>query len=183
MKERILDAVYRLVKVKGVNGFTMNDISKEIHIGKQTIYTYFKSKDELMIELVRSSLEDNKTLTEAAVAEAHQLKEKLRAAMISYHKYKIPLELLEEIRKMYPELWDALEEQRNFKLKMVRDILDEGIKSGEVSRDVNSEIINYVLDKVTSALLSDEFLQENNMSLNKGIEELIDILFYGILIR
>lgn len=183
MKERILDAVYRLVKIKGINGFTMNDISKELHIGKQTIYTYFKSKDELMIELVRSSLEDNKTLTEEAVAEARELKEKLKASMISYHKYKIPLELLEEIRKMYPELWGLLEEQRNFKLKIVRDILDEGIENGEVSKKINPQIINYLLDKVTSALLNDEFLQENNTTLNQALEELINLLFYGILIR
>ncbi|NMM61784.1 TetR/AcrR family transcriptional regulator [Clostridium sp. P21] len=183
MKERILDAVYRLVKVKGINGFTMNDISKELHIGKQTIYTYFKSKDELMIELVRSSLEDNKTLTEEAVAEAHELKEKLKAALISYHKYKIPLELLEEIRKIYPELWGMLEEQRNFKLKIVRDILDEGIEDGEVSKKINPQIINYLLDKVTLALLNDEFLQKNNTTLNQALEELINLIFYGILIR
>lgn len=183
MKERILDAVYRLVKIRGIKGFTMDDVAKELQIGKQTIYVYFKSKDELMMELIRISVEDNKSLTEAAVLKAHGLKEKLVAAMLSYHKYKIPLELLEDIKRVYPKAWVILEEQRNFKLKIVMDILDEGIKNKEVSEKVSPQIINYVLDKVTVGLLSDEFLHENNMTLNEVLEKLSSVLIYGMLVR
>lgn len=183
MKERILDAVYRLVKVRGIKGFTMDDVAKELQIGKQTIYVYFKSKDELMMELIRTSVEDNKSLTENAVSKAHGLKEKLVAAMLSYHKYKIPLELLDDIKRVYPNAWVILEEQREFKLRIVMDIIDEGIKNKEVSEKVNPQIVNYVLDKVTMGLLSDEFLYENNMTLNEVLEKLSNILIYGMLER
>jgi AcrR family transcriptional regulator len=183
LKERILDAVYRLVKSRGIKGFTMDDIAKELQIGKQTIYTYFKSKDELIMELIKISVEDNKNLTEAAVSKAEGLKEKFGAAMLSYHKYKIPIELLEEIKRIYPESWAVLEEQRRFKLKIVMDILDEGIKNGEVSEKVNPEIINYLLDKVTASLLSDEFMHENNMTLNQVLDKIRNLLIYGILVR
>lgn len=183
MKERILDAVYKLVKSRGIKGFTMDDIAKELQIGKQTIYLYFKSKDELIMELIRTSVEDNKLLTEAAVQKASGIKEKLGAAMLSYHKYKIPLELLEEMKRVYPESWEILEQQRSFKLKTVMDILNEGINNGEISEKVSPQIVNYVLDKVTAALLSDEFLYENNMTLNQALEKLTSLLVYGILVR
>jgi hypothetical protein len=105
------------------------------------------------------------------------------AAMLSYHKYKIPIELLEEIKRIYPESWAVLEEQRKFKFKIVMDILDEGIKNGEVSEKVDPQIINYLLDKVTASLLSDEFMQESNMTLNQVLDKIKNLLIYGILVR
>lgn len=183
MRERILDVVYRLVKIRGIKGFTMDDIARELQIGKQTIYTYFKSKDELIMELVRTSVDDNQTMTEEAISNAKSIKEKLEATMVYYHKYKIPLELLEEIKRVYPESWTILQQQRDFKLKTVMDILNCGIENKEVSEKVDPIIVNYLLDKVTIALLDDEFLQENNMTLNEGLEKLRNLILYGILVR
>lgn len=44
----ILEAAHKLFLKKGINGTTMDDISREAECSKTTVYSYFKSKDDLV---------------------------------------------------------------------------------------------------------------------------------------
>jgi AcrR family transcriptional regulator len=49
----ILDAAERLFVLKGYEATTVNDILKEVQIGKGTFYHYFKSKEDVMDGVVK----------------------------------------------------------------------------------------------------------------------------------
>ena len=51
IKKKIMDAVISQFNSKGMK-FTMDDISKELHISKKTIYKEFNDKDELFFATV-----------------------------------------------------------------------------------------------------------------------------------
>lgn len=51
-KNEILDVAERLFQSKGYNRCTVNDILKEVKIAKGTFYYYFKSKEEVLDEVV-----------------------------------------------------------------------------------------------------------------------------------
>ncbi len=50
--EEILLAAQRVMLEKGYNGATMDDIASEAGLTKPTVYQYFKTKDELFVQLV-----------------------------------------------------------------------------------------------------------------------------------
>jgi AcrR family transcriptional regulator len=47
-KKRIIDAAYKIFYKKGYNSSTMNDIAEEVGVSKGSLYSYFKSKEELL---------------------------------------------------------------------------------------------------------------------------------------
>jgi AcrR family transcriptional regulator len=50
--EEILIAAQKVMLVKGYNGATMDDIAAEAGLTKPTVYQYFKTKDELFVQLI-----------------------------------------------------------------------------------------------------------------------------------
>jgi len=51
-REKILDAVFKLVYINGYNGTSMAMILKECGIPKGSLYHYFKSKKEMVLSVV-----------------------------------------------------------------------------------------------------------------------------------
>jgi AcrR family transcriptional regulator len=68
-RERILEVAAKLFAKQGYDGTSVRDIAKELGIANPSIYYHFKSKVDILIELLREPL---KTV-ELAVAEAKKL--------------------------------------------------------------------------------------------------------------
>jgi AcrR family transcriptional regulator len=49
-EERIIDAVYVIAGKRGLAGIDITGISKEAGVGVGTLYTYFKNKEEIILE-------------------------------------------------------------------------------------------------------------------------------------
>jgi AcrR family transcriptional regulator len=47
-KKRIIDAAYRIFYKKGYHSSTMNDVAKEVGVSKGSLYSYFRSKEEIL---------------------------------------------------------------------------------------------------------------------------------------
>jgi len=55
-REKILDAVFKLVYINGYNGTSMAMILKECGIPKGSLYHYFKSKKEMVLAVVKERI-------------------------------------------------------------------------------------------------------------------------------
>ena len=44
-REAIVDAGYRVISMRGVDGATMSEIADEANVGAGTIYSYYRSKE------------------------------------------------------------------------------------------------------------------------------------------
>ncbi len=51
-----IDVARKLFAEKGMENTTMNDIAKEAQKGRRTLYTYFKSKDDIYYAVIESEL-------------------------------------------------------------------------------------------------------------------------------
>ncbi|QUG84143.1 TetR/AcrR family transcriptional regulator [Bacillus nitratireducens] len=58
-RKEILETAERLFVTKGYTKTTVNDILKEIRIAKGTFYHYFKSKEEVMDEIIMRIIKDH----------------------------------------------------------------------------------------------------------------------------
>lgn len=51
-KDKILDTVENLISKNNVNSFSIKDIADELKISKGTIFYYYKSKDEIILDIM-----------------------------------------------------------------------------------------------------------------------------------
>lgn len=54
---KIIDTTRRLIQTRAYHGFSFQDIADNVGIKKASLYHHFKSKDEVAIEVLRSSIE------------------------------------------------------------------------------------------------------------------------------
>ena len=57
-RAKLVDVARQLFAKKGVEDTTMNDIAQASKKGRRTLYTYFKSKEQIYMAVVESELED-----------------------------------------------------------------------------------------------------------------------------
>ena len=77
-KETILHAAESVIIRKGVGAATMDDIARESQFSKATLYQYFRSKSELVDEIVLHYHDDMRTILERIRARDLSAVEKLR---------------------------------------------------------------------------------------------------------
>ncbi len=181
MKEKILDIASKNIELYGLKKFTMDNISKDLKISKKTIYKYFKSKDDLISQYFEVIIESDKESTLELLEEKIPLDEKLYHIIYSYHKYKLPVRILDEVYKFYPEEFKKIQEFKNFKVDLVKKILSESKKQGGIGKNVNINIVSLILENISDLFLNYEFLTNNNITMKRAMEDLMNILLNGIL--
>lgn len=67
-RAKLLDVARQLFAKKGVEDTTMNDIAQASKKGRRTLYTYFKSKEQIYMAVVESELEMLSTQMEKAAS-------------------------------------------------------------------------------------------------------------------
>ncbi|MBB6214203.1 AcrR family transcriptional regulator [Anaerosolibacter carboniphilus] len=146
-KQRILDAALDVFYEVGFEGARVDDIAKRAQVNKALIYYYFKSKEELLTELININidemllmksqvLESNDTFNISAYKEASN-----KMIDMLKHKKKILSILLGEILKnsnnekiskgfefFFPIMEDSIERMRAIGVDQAR--VDEGIIAG-----------------------------------------------------
>jgi len=58
-KKRIIDAAYTIFNKKGYHSSTMDDIASEVGVSKASLYSYFKSKEEILQIAINKTLNDS----------------------------------------------------------------------------------------------------------------------------
>ncbi|MGE8204652.1 TetR/AcrR family transcriptional regulator [Heyndrickxia sp. NPDC080065] len=151
-KQQILDSALICFANKGYQQATMDDIVQHSGISKGAIYNYFKSKEEIYIELMN---ENTKIVDE-------DIKEGIRVHKTALEKVSYLFDLYlrnkpsespeQEIFLVYYEfrlhatrdekLFNLLQERKKFIfIENLVDILVEGQKNGELRQDFNPEIM------------------------------------------
>lgn len=67
-RDKLVDVARQLFAKKGVEDTTMNDIAQASKKGRRTLYTYFKSKEQIYMAVVESELEMLSTQMEKAAS-------------------------------------------------------------------------------------------------------------------
>jgi len=123
-RQSIQDAVVRVMCREGVSAVTMERVAQEVGIAKGTVYLYYRSKDEILRQLLDLDLAELRDETVPAIAAPGELDARLRryvSAMLAFFDRKrefidhCQLELSPDARKqirvtlsqLYREQMDA----------------------------------------------------------------------------
>lgn len=152
-RAKLVDVARQLFARNGVNETTMNDIALASKKGRRTLYTYFKSKEEIYMAVVESELEMLSEALEKVAAEEISPDLKI-LKMIETHLDTIKLIVLRNgtLRaSFFRDIWRVERVRRKFNLheiNLFRQILIEGRDKGlfDVDNvDILADILHYCI--------------------------------------
>ena len=183
-KEQILQTAQILFAQFGLKKVTTDDIARESHKSKATIYKLYKNKAEIFDEVVRREAKELIAEVRTAVDKEKTVKNKFKAHLITRLK-KIGkfVNFYRVTQDTWGDYWPHIAQVRELFLseerKIVKDILAFGNRKGML-RVKKIDMTSYIM---VVALSSPEFswaIEENELSMTDAIDMMIDIILNGI---
>ena len=187
IKEQIIDSASKIFARYGFKKTTVDEIADSIHKGKSSIYYYFKSKEEIFKEVVKKEYNYLKQTTKEALKNQESPKEKLRLYILTRLKVLLNLSnIYAALKNDYFECLSLIEEIRDKYIQEEIDeftkILQEGIDQG-IFLIKNTTVTAHSIITVLKGLEYSWAMEEDQSGLEKNVNGLLDIFFYGIIKR
>ena len=152
-RAKLVDVARQLFAKKGVEDTTMNDIAVASRKGRRTLYTYFKSKEQIYMAVVESELEMlSDRLTEAAERAVSPDKKILELIMTHLDTIKMVVYRNGTLRaSFFRDIWRVEAMRKHFdqtEMVLFRRILEEGKMQGyfDVDNvDITADILHYCI--------------------------------------
>ncbi len=180
-KRRILNSAIRIFGEKGFQNATISEIAKNAGIGDATIYEYFKSKEDILLEIPVE-------ITKELIPQLNDHMMGIKGALNKLRKFiwwwlnyveKNPgygaIVLLElKTNKNYVSTM-AYQAARNF-YQIVLDIIKEGQEEGSIKKDINIFLARSICVGALEHIIIRWLLKERKYSLTQYADELADLL-------
>lgn len=181
MKDKILDAVARLIERYGLKKFTVDEVAAELRISKKTLYQYFSGKDEMVRQYFEETSESDRKSVLESVGNKSTFPEKIHAIVHSSHRYRLPVRIMDEAKQFYPDEWAKIEELKQFKLDEFQKLLKQADEQGILRPDINYGVLCAMLGRIGDMFIDTDFLLENGLKATQAIDEALNIIFGGII--
>ena len=138
IKTKIREAALELFQKWGLIKTTMEDIAKAAAKGKSTLYYYYKSKDEIFDEIVTMEFNSIFTKAQEAMKQQTTAEGKLRAYLLCtvnegqkrMSLYEIVVGEIKDLDSVFAKIRREFDQKE---LSIIRGIIEEGIRTGELS--------------------------------------------------
>lgn len=152
-KNLLVDTARQLFAKDGVEDTTMNDIAVASKKGRRTLYTYFKSKEDIYLAVVQTELDilsqEMQKVAEKNIAPAEKIIELIYARLETIKKVVYRNGTLKA--DFFRDIWKVEQYRKNFDNKSIvlfRNVLDEGVRKGAFSIDnthLVADIMHYCI--------------------------------------
>jgi AcrR family transcriptional regulator len=174
-QDRIVDAAERIFFSKGINNITMFDIAKEAGYQKRTLYTHFKTKEEIYFIIIRRAHEMlGKTMAEEFMS---VMKESGWVKLLTLGKAIVKFATLHPDQFKAIAMFRVMENNKAVDRK--REIISENL---EKLKDPGNTMLEMIL-KVIQAGKADGSLRPDVDPVNAAIILYINVIGAGTLIQ
>lgn len=144
-RERVVIKSIELFTQYGIRQVTMDQIATELGMSKRTIYELFSDKDTLLWECLETMHREHNTEINAILNESSNVIEALY--LLGQHgekkKSTINIMFFEDIRKVYPHLWETMKTRNKPGTgSFSYIILEKGVKQGIFRDELNMELVD-----------------------------------------
>ena len=134
-RAKLVDVARQLFAKKGVEDTTMNDIAQASKKGRRTLYTYFKSKEQIYMAVVESELEMLSTQMEKAASKPVSPDKKiLELIMTHLDAIKMVVYRNGTLRAdFFRDIWRVEKVRKRFdatETLLFKEVLREGMEKG-----------------------------------------------------
>lgn len=186
-RDLLVDVARRLFAQEGVEKTTMNDIAVASHKGRRTLYTYFKSKDEIYYAIVESELETLSQTLWQVVSRNMPPEEKM--TLYIYTRLEAIKDVVARNGSLKAEFFKDISKvesvRRSFdrgEVRAIEAMLLEGIEKGVfciLSVPMTASIIHHSLKGLEVPYIR-ESVGQRTTSLEIRKQVVMDFLFNGI---
>ncbi len=179
-EEKVILAALEEIKIHSLK-FTMEDMTRRLHMSKTSLYKKVASKDALIADIVTYMIERFNREEQKRITPDMSIDEKNVALIQLYTDTVMPFNnaVFRDLQYLYEDQWQRWRTFQQEKIDELMAILQAGIDAG-VYRPVNIGIMRYTLEHTVSALGDASFLNDNGLTYSEAIQGLRDIIFYGI---
>ncbi|RIW35341.1 TetR/AcrR family transcriptional regulator [Bacillus salacetis] len=183
-KKLIVEAATKSFSLFGYKATTMDQVSKLANVGKGTIYTFFKNKEELFDEIIGSLIKEMKEAAEEVIVEDNSFYENVHAALfriLEFRKeHQLTIKLFQEEQEMgTPAVIEVRKRLEEAVVSYIKVKIQDAVERGEI-RECNPELTAFVMLQLYVSLIFD--WEKSHVPLEKDeIAKLFELyLFEGL---
>lgn len=183
-RKMIMDAVIEQFNHKGMK-FTMDDISRDLHISKKTIYKEFDDKDELFFATVDYGFSAiKKKEAEILADDSLDLIEKISRLIVCLpDNYKnIDFRRVYQLKEKYPKVYQKVAQRIESDWEETEKLLEQAMDEGLIKRFPVS-LIKLMVEGSIEKFLSSGELVKTDYTYEDSLNAMIDIIINGLKIR
>ena len=167
-RAKLVDVARQLFAKKGVDDTTMNDIAVASKKGRRTLYTYFKSKEDIYMAVVESELEMLSDAMEQVAKKDITPDEKI-LKLIETHLDSIKMVVYRNgtLRAVFfRNIWRVEAVRKNFdtkEIKLFKQVLAEGKDKGifDIDNvDIIADIVHYCIKGIEVPYIRGQIAEE-----------------------
>ena len=167
-RAKLVDVARQLFAKKGVDDTTMNDIAVASKKGRRTLYTYFKSKEDIYMAVVESELEMLSDAMEQVAKKDITPDEKI-LKLIETHLDSIKMVVYRNgtLRAgFFRTIWRVEAVRKNFdakEIKLFKQVLAEGKDKGifDIDNvDIIADIVHYCIKGIEVPYIRGQIAEE-----------------------
>ena len=149
-RQAILDAAQHVFAESGFHTSTMDAVADAAGVAKGTIYLYYKSKNELLTELMDDRTARLTRMLMEGIGAACDVRGKLKALIEAHFQFyaresEFMLLLSRQLGLLSPELSTRVVEGTALLTRVTQSVVEEGMSEGLVSRDFDPARLTYAL--------------------------------------
>ncbi|GLJ03851.1 TetR/AcrR family transcriptional regulator [Bacillus sp. YKCMOAS1] len=158
-RQMILDGATKAFTQFGYKATTMDLVAKLANVGKGTIYTFFKNKEELFDEIFTSLLIEMRKIADEAMDEEKSFSENLHLTLFAILEFRKNHQLTIKIFQENAELGtsavkEMIEKMEQMIIRYVKTKVKEAIDKGDI-KPCDPELTAFVMVKLYIALIFD----------------------------
>ncbi|MFO1445473.1 TetR/AcrR family transcriptional regulator [Bacillus sp. Bva_UNVM-123] len=158
-KQQIIEAATKSFSLFGYKATTMDQVAKIANVGKGTIYTFFKNKEELFDEIINSLVSEMKLAADEAIVPNLSFHEKVHRRLYKIlefrKKHQLMIKLVQEEKEMgTPAVADVMTKLEDMIISYLKDKISEAIEKGEI-QPCDPKLTAFVMLKLYIALIFD----------------------------
>ncbi|MCO6498561.1 MAG: TetR/AcrR family transcriptional regulator [Chitinophagaceae bacterium] len=145
--ERIKKCAEELFRIYGIRSVTMDEIAAKLGVSKKTIYQCFSDKGELVDEVTKEILENNKKMAAHSREEAGNAVEEMFLTKRAIHSFLLDLNpsVLFDLERGYPASFKRVQDFKDdFMYKVIAENIrwgkQEGLYREEIDEDVYAKL-------------------------------------------
>ncbi|WP_339161676.1 TetR/AcrR family transcriptional regulator [Bacillus sp. FSL M8-0277] len=158
-RQMILEGATKAFTQFGYKATTMDLVAKLANVGKGTIYTFFKNKEELFDEIFTSLLLEMRKIADEAIDEKNSFSENLHLALFAILEFRKNHQLTIKIFQENAELGtsavkEMIEKMEQMIIRYIKMKVQEAMDKGDI-KPCDPELTAFVMVKLYIALIFD----------------------------
>jgi TetR/AcrR family fatty acid metabolism transcriptional regulator len=182
---QILEAACKVFAETGFYQSTISMIAKEAGVADGTIYLYFKSKDDILVQFHEQKSKQVFDRFRKAVAKADSAVDKLRNLIHSHLEEfqkdpNMAVVYQAEVHQPRQPTKEAVKETSKWYRDIITEVLERGQEEGTMRRDLYISLVKRMVNGAVDEVINSWIHQGCSYDLVSMTEPLVDLFLQGI---